>query len=130
MKSIIPGLLTGVFAEPIIALSPTKCIWFTWTGTKIQRTLRLLADSAGLSCTDREIAIEFQASMQEVVQRMRQTASKNIDAESLAARLPAKQTRKLDYLVDVPLLIKSLTHDALDISGAIQLIQSELQHDT
>lgn len=84
----------------------------------------MLADSVGVSSTDRDIVIEFQASELEVRQRLRLAVSEKIDAESLAARLPAKQTRKFDHLIDVPLLIQSLAHDALDIAGATQFTQS------
>ncbi len=104
--------------QPIVALSAARSLWFTWTGTRIQRTLCLMADSVGLRATDRDIAIEFEASMPDVVRRLQQAVNQATDATLLAARLPAKQTRKLDYLIAEPLLIQSLAHDALDIPGA------------
>ncbi|MEO8498108.1 MAG: hypothetical protein ABI614_23830, partial [Planctomycetota bacterium] len=35
----------GLTRQSLVALSAARCLWFTWTGTKIQRTLLLRADS-------------------------------------------------------------------------------------
>lgn len=112
------ALQAGLGQGSFITLSPNKCIWFTWTGTKIQRTLCLIADSIGLRAVDRDIAIEFDDGLPVVVQKLQQAMERSIDPFSLAARLPAKQTRKLDYLLADPLLIRSLAYDAIDIKGA------------
>ena len=87
----------------------------------------MLADSVGVNPTSRDIAIEFQASDLDVRQRLRLAVTEKIDAESLAARLPAKQTRKFDHLIDVPLLTQSLAHNALDIPDAADFIESMLK---
>jgi ATP-dependent Lhr-like helicase len=116
------ALRAGLTQQSLVALSPTRCLLFTWTGTRIQRTLVLIADSIGLQATDRDIAIEYEAAAPDVFQRLQQALRDPLDAESLAARLPAKQTRKLDHLIAVPLLVKSLAHDALNISGAMRVI--------
>jgi len=118
------ALRAGLTQRSIITLSPAKCLWFTWTGTKIQRTLCLVADSVGLKATDRDIAIEFDSAAPDVFQALQQALREPIDAASLAARLPAKQTRKLDHLIAVPLLVQSLAHDALDIPGAEHVVQA------
>ncbi len=114
----------GLFREPLIGLSPSSTIWFTWTGTKIQRTLCLLSDKVGLRATDRDIAIEFEAGSREVVERLRRTLEDPMDAIALAARLSAKQTRKLDYLLATPLLVQSLARDSIDTAGAEDVIRS------
>ena len=62
--------------------------------------------------------------MPEVGQRLEQTLRESIDTVSLAARLPAKQTRKLDHLIAEPLLIQSLAHNALDIPGAEAVVRA------
>ena len=118
------AIQAGLKQQSIVPLSPSQCLWFTWTGTKIQRTLCLIADSVGLQATDRDIAIEFKAAVPDVIQMLQQALREPLDAESLATRLPAKQTRKLDHLIAVPLLVKSLAHDALDISGAESVIRA------
>jgi len=118
------ALRAGLTQQSLISLSPASCLWFTWTGTKIQRTLCLIADSAGLRATDRDIAIEFEAGVPDVIQRLQQALRESIDGASLAARFPAKQTRKLDHLIAEPLLIQSLAHDALDIPGAEEVVRT------
>ncbi len=118
------ALRAGLKEQSLTALSPTKCLWFTWTGTKIQRTLCLIADSVGISAIDRDVAIELSAGAPEVVQKLQQAFDEPIDPVSLAARLPAKQTRKLDDLIAVPLLVQSLAHDALDIRGAESVVRA------
>ncbi len=117
------ALRAGLKEQSLTALSPTKCLWFTWTGTKIQRTLCLIADSVGISAIDRDVAIELNAAAPEVIQKLQQALHESIDPVSLAARLPAKQTRKLDELIAVPLLVQSLAHDALDIRGAESVVR-------
>ena len=42
-------------------------MWFTWTGTRIQLTLYLMAQAVGLACWDREIALGFDASSPDVL---------------------------------------------------------------
>jgi len=118
------ALRAGLTRQSLVPLSPVRCLWFTWTGTKIQRTLVLIADSIGLRATDRDIAIEFEAAAPDIIQRLHQALREPLDAGSLAARLPAKQTRKLDHLIAVPLLVQSLAHDALDIGGAESVIRA------
>ena len=54
---------------PVVVLGERACLWFTWTGTRVQRTLMLLADRAGLSAVDRRIAIRFEATPEQVVAR-------------------------------------------------------------
>ena len=78
----------------------------------------------GIRATDGDVAIEFEAGAPDVIQRLQQALRESIDAVLLAARLPAKQTRKLDHLIAEPLLVQSLAHDALDIPGAEAVIRA------
>ena len=109
--------------QPIVPLSDAGCLWFTWTGTRIQQTLCLIADSVGLVAVDRYIAIEFANGVPDVVLRLQQALHETLDPVSLATRLPAKQTRKLDHLINEPLLVQSLAHDALDVGGAENILR-------
>ena len=84
----------------------------------------LLADSVGLHADDDDIAIELNAGVPDVIAKLQQAISEPIDAVSLAARLPAKQTRKLDDLIAVPLLVQSLAHDTLDVGGAEKVVRA------
>lgn len=107
----------------LVDLSPSRCLWFTWTGTRIQRTLCLLAEHAGLSCTDRDVAIEFESiGKAELADRLPAMAATPTNAIELAQRLPSKQFRKLDELLSEDLLCESLAIDFLDLDGAIECL--------
>ncbi|WP_372718041.1 DEAD/DEAH box helicase [Novipirellula sp.] len=111
----------------VVALSPNRCLWFTWTGTRIQRTLCLLADHLGLACTDRDVAIEFESTgKDELVKRLPSIAATTIDAIQLAQRLPSKHFRKLDELLSDDLLCESLGCDFLDVDGAVDCIEKQI----
>lgn len=114
----------GLCQHAVVPLSPNRCLWFTWTGTRTQRTLCLLADSLGLSPVDHEVAIEFNASDSEVVQRLSEVDRSSLDSLQLAARIPAKQLRKLDEYLDEALLIEALARDALDVAEAQDLLKT------
>jgi ATP-dependent Lhr-like helicase len=115
----------GIGAHSLVPLSSNSCLWFTWTGTKTQRTLCLIADSLGLSPADHKVAIELSVSVDDATRRLSKVDVSQIDATQLAARVTAKQVRKLDLYLDDELLIEALSHDALDVRSALILV-SEL----
>ena len=47
----------GLHATSLVPLSDGCSMWFTWTGTRIQLTLYLMAQAVGLACWEREIAL-------------------------------------------------------------------------
>ena len=109
----------------IVELSPGRSLWFTWTGTRIQRTLCLLAEQNGLACTDRDIAIEFEATgADDLINQLPRLASDGIDPVKLAHLLSSKQFRKLDELLSEDLLCESLASDFLDVEGAVLRIKT------
>lgn len=114
----------GIRRNLLIPLSTTRSLWFTWTGTKIQRTLCLIAGSLGLSAIDQDIAIEFEQGVETVKAKLEKAANSSLDAITLADRVPAKQLRKFDYLLAEPLLIKSIARDALDVRGAQEVVKT------
>jgi ATP-dependent helicase Lhr and Lhr-like helicase len=106
-----------------VAISTARCYWFTWTGSRIQRTLMLLASSMGLRAKDQEIAIEFEdLSPTEVAAKFLAIEEGNIDSMVLVRQLPSKQFRKLDELLSEDLLTESLAADYVDIPGAIECL--------
>ena len=120
----VTALQSGLARNSLISLSPIRCLWLTWTGTKIQRTLCLIADSVGLRPADRGIGIEFESGVSETVEKLDRARRQPIDSIALAAQLPMKRTRKFDHLIADPLLIRSLAHDALDVTGAEAILQA------
>ena len=108
-----------------IPQSPSHCVWFTWTGSRTQRTLCLLAKSTGLECVDQGIAIEFEESESKVRRAMTGLAKKSIEPLEVAAMVDSKQRRKLDHLVAESLLLQALANDALDVPGALRVIEQQ-----
>ena len=110
-----------------VALSNTRCIWFTWTGTRIQRTLLLLATSLGLRAKDHDVAIEFEdLSPPEVIKKFGVLDAKQLDSIALVNQLPSKQFRKLDELLSDTLLAESLAVDYIDVVGAVACLRQQL----
>ena len=110
--------------EPIIALGKEGCLWFTWTGTIIQRTLCLMAEVAGLEVVDQDIAIHFKASPQEVLSYYGRLSVSPPTARELAARVREKRIRKFDEYILDDLLVESLACDYIDVPGACRLINT------
>ena len=108
----------------LVPLSDAKCLWFPWTGTRIQRTLCLLADSVGLSAIDRGIAIEIESGISNALAKLNRILDTDIDAVALAKRIPCKQTRKFDEFVVESLLTIGLSQHAIDVEGARKVIRS------
>ncbi len=104
-------------------------MWFTWTGTRIQLTLYLMAQAVGLACWDREIALGFDASSPDVLRRLELALGNATDAMALAGALPNKRRRKYDAFIADDLLTRALAVDVLDVPGAQQAIVNLLdQH--
>jgi ATP-dependent Lhr-like helicase len=119
----------GLSMNPLIALGENRCLWFTWTGTKTQRTLCLFADAVGLAATDRDIAIEFESGVRDVFDKLSRAYGSAVDARALAKRIPVKQVRKFDEYVSEELLTFALASDAIDASAARRIIGTLLKID-
>lgn len=108
--------------QSLVSLSPTKSLWFTFTGTRIQRTLLLAAESIGLSASDQDVAIEFNAGIADVASAFRSLRDRELDALALTAHLPSKQLRKFDDLLSDNLLAQAIAKDGIDVKGATNLV--------
>ena len=107
----------------LIPLVGSNCLWFTWTGSKVQRTLLLMAAAAGLEVTDQAVAIHFRAKPRDVVAAYREMAQSAPDPIALARRMPVKWMRKFDPYIAEELLVQSLAHDAIDAAHALESIR-------
>jgi len=108
---------------PLVPLATDECLWFTWTGTTIQRTLCLMARVMGMDPVDDDIAIHFSSSCEAVMSCYRELLVTPPSAITLARRIRAKRSRKFDWYVAEPLLIRSLARDAIDVAGACDAIR-------
>lgn len=83
-----------------------------------------MAEHAGVPCTDRDVAIEFDSTgVAEAKKKLASIASSEIDPVVLANLLPSKQFRKLDELLSDELLAEALAVDFLDIKSAIEIVR-------
>ena len=101
-----------------VALSPDECLWFTWTGTKIQRTLSLIFARSKIETKEHDIAIQFPMGTAEAKNCVRKLITQNQDARILAELFRAKHLKKFDEYVAVDLLNDAIASDFLDVEGA------------
>ncbi|NLX59541.1 MAG: DEAD/DEAH box helicase, partial [Phycisphaerae bacterium] len=105
----------------ILPTGDASCLWFTWTGTVIQRTLMAMAKALDLDAQDRGIAIEFQHSADEVRDRLRHLSANPPAAVTLAAHVPTRFIRKYDLYLSPELLNRQLAESLLDVPGALDV---------
>ena len=105
-----------------VALSPRECLWFTWTGTKIQRTLSLIFARSRIETKDHDIAIQFPMGVSEAQTLVKNLGSHSQDARILAELFRAKHLKKFDEYVSVDLLNDAIASDYLDVDGAYSVI--------
>jgi len=104
-----------------------SCLWFTWTGTQIQRTLCLMAALLEIDAIDCDVAIRLNRDPESVVGAFGKLLEAPPTAARLAQEMPNKWLRKFDFLLAEPLLVKSLARDALDVGGACEVIYQTLK---
>jgi ATP-dependent Lhr-like helicase len=100
--------------------------WFTWTGSRIQRTLHLLGRFySDLGVKDDGIALTIDKSDDAGVKEMfRGFLQKCPDAESLAANDPNRAEEKYDRYLSDALLARNYARNRLDVQGALELIRA------
>jgi ATP-dependent Lhr-like helicase len=115
--------------NPFIQDGPDT-IWFTWTGTKIQRTLFGLATHfGGLRVSDEAVALVFEkVPIAHVKQIYHGFLAECPDAVSLAMQFPHRLVEKYDRYLSDDLTALLFARDRLDLAGALDKIRaSELQ---
>jgi ATP-dependent helicase Lhr and Lhr-like helicase len=110
--------------HPFIQDGPDT-IWFTWTGSKIQRTLLGLGTHFGaLKVTDESVALVFEkvpvARVQEI---FRGFLAECPDAVSLAMQFPSRAGEKYDRYLSDELTAELFARERLDLSGALNKIR-------
>lgn len=105
--------------NPWHCISQNQSYVFAWRGTRIQRTLLLLAQAVGLTAVDRDIAVEFRCSAELAMKELRVLVSNPIQVDDLMSFVPYKEQRKYDMYLSDELLSRCYAQDALDLDGAI-----------
>jgi ATP-dependent Lhr-like helicase len=100
-------------------------IWFTWSGTRVNRTLLGLGLNNGLRISDDGIAITFEKmSDLDIRARYSQFLSEQPNPVELAQCFPVKSVEKYDGFLADELLCESFSRNYLDLPGALKIIGS------
>jgi ATP-dependent Lhr-like helicase len=116
----------GLETRPFFLDGP-DVIWFTWTGSRINRTLLALGLSLSRwHVTDDEIALTFEkASAPAVVEAYRAFLSGHPAPEQLARCFPCLAQEKYDRFLAEPLQAQVFAKNRLDVPGALDLIRRD-----
>jgi ATP-dependent helicase Lhr and Lhr-like helicase len=97
--------------------------WFTWTGSKINRTLMLAARASGLEASDIGVGLVLQGQTPEQLQRLLQGLKRDgLNGEALADQAELSDLEKYDAFIVKDLLRKAYIQDRLDLAGAELLL--------
>ncbi len=117
---------SGLLRSPFLQDGP-DAIWFTWTGSRIQRTLYGLGQHLGnLKVTDEKIALVFSKTAIAHVQDVYRDFLENCpDAIRLAHEFEGRAREKYETYLSED-LTAHLFAQALDVAGAIEKIREDL----
>ncbi len=102
----------------------TDTIWFTWTGSRVQRTLAGLGRFArGLEVQDEGIALVFEKSVESTVREAyRDLLHLRLDVETLASDYAERVMEKYDAFLSDELQCRAFANHCLDMDGALRTI--------
>lgn len=114
-----------VIDRPIITDGPDT-YWFTWTGSRVHRTLMGMGRfAAGLAVRDDDIALCFEKTSPEIVrEQYLDLLSSPPDADYLASEFPMCASEKYDVFLPDELQARNFARNNLDVEGALGLIRS------
>ena len=99
-------------------------IWFTWSGTRVNRTLLGLGLHSRIRVSDEGIALTFEKmSDMDIRARYGQFLSEQPNPAELAQCFPVKIVEKYDGFLAEDLLCESFARNYLDMSGALRTIK-------
>jgi ATP-dependent Lhr-like helicase len=100
--------------------------WFTWTGTRIQRTLMaFLRESAKFDVSDGGVALIFDhAEETQVREAIRSFLQNTPTPEALASLIPNKALEKYERFLSEELQAIVFARNCLDVGGARTLVQT------
>ncbi|MCC7424475.1 MAG: DEAD/DEAH box helicase [Planctomycetaceae bacterium] len=115
----------GLREDSLVAISPSRTLWLTWTGTKAHSTLALMSTQVGLDYVDHErFALEFPLPKEALRTELSTWLRRRVSAIDLADLEKGKHWRKYDEFLSDDLLTLSFASDRLDIDGAVSALQS------
>ena len=113
-----------VCERSLVPLGPKTTAFMTWTGDRIQQTVRAILSHSGIACSDRGVALEFRLSVDETRESLRKAASASFQPLDLARHVFPRIRRKYDWLLHEDLVDASIAEGWLDLEGARALLAS------
>ena len=103
-------------------------IWFTWTGSKINRTLMGLGKYyGGLEVSDEGIALVFDGcSYEKIRSEYRKIVASQVSSLGLAEKFPNLAMEKFDPFLSMGILAEVFANNCLDLHGALESINNSL----
>ena len=100
-------------------------VWFTWTGSRIQRTLSAFGEFfGGLKVDDKRIALVFEKTNANKVREIYSGfLSSSPDALALARRFQHRVREKYDVYLSDDLTAELFAREGIDLPGAIKSIR-------
>jgi hypothetical protein len=113
-----------VLSKTIIPLGPQRTAVMTWTGSRIQETLRVVFESVGLETYDQQVGLEFRTS-EAAVGKAITAALALLDGGGVGLRLETAfgPGRKYDRLLGDRLRLESYRLGWLQLDEARQTLQ-------
>lgn len=110
-----------------LSVEGKKILWFTWRGSRVNRTLLLIMKSLKLTCDDSYpgLLIFDSCDPQRLLNILRSVDVRSLSIESLAAHQPRVATEKYDMYMPEELWRYQYSVNSLDIEGAA-IASSEL----
>jgi ATP-dependent Lhr-like helicase len=104
----------------------SSTVWFTWTGSRIQRTLAGLGQYvAGIDVHDEGIALIFEKTTEDLIRETyRRFLQDCPDAVKLASHYPERAREKYEPFLSDELQAQVFASHCLDLEGSMAIIQS------
>lgn len=123
------GLLENPFYQ-----DGSKVIWFTWTGSKIHRTLwglvKLSADINvdGIDGPFDDLTLCFESPLDKILNAFPKLMENPPALEEIARAFPTPAQEKYDRYLTNELQVRLFAHNSLDLNGSVKLINNTNFH--
>lgn len=114
--------MVGDGAGRFLPLGEHKTIWFTWTGTRAQLTLRAALLASSFDAKDEEIAFMMPLDLNAAQAAVRSLVGTLADRDRVARAVLPKAIRKYDHLLSDELLTVAILRDRLDFETARRIV--------
>ena len=121
----------GILASPIIT-DGSDTYWFTWTGSRANRTLMAMGKYFGdLDVRDDGVALSFARTPPEAVRdAYLGIMARPPGADTIAAQFPSPTSEKYDEFLTDELQARNFARNSLDVLAAIAKIESDFSAET